>query len=204
MKRSLIVTLSIALLAAGCYPAGPEYVEDVDVVYTNFDDKYDFQSQGTYAMPDKIVVDIDIEDGDTTYVYMKQIFADQILGAIEDKMESYGWSRINNPTITEPDVAIMPYAIKSTTYFWSYWYDWWYWGYWGWYYPPYWSVSSVTTGSMVLVMADPSAADNNPIGESPVVWTMIANGLFTSSYDISRVDDAIDQAFEQSPYLKLN
>jgi hypothetical protein len=182
-------------------------VEDLDVVYTTFDKEYDFGGKSTYSMPDQIVVDVEIDNGDTTYVYMKDIFASDILDAIDDQMTAYGWTKVD-PNITIPDVVITPAGIKSTTYFYSYWYDWWYggWygGYWGWYYPPYYTVSSYTTGSMILVMADPSEADNSPIGQSPSVWVAVANGLFTGSYNISRVTNGVEQAFAQSPYLKTN
>ena len=206
MKRFLL-TMLMASLLWGCYPAGPEYVEDLDVVYTSYDKGYDFQGgSGTYAMPDKIVVDVEIDRGDTTYIYMKDAFAAPILQAIEDNMTANGWNRVD--LVDEPDVVITPAAIKSTTYFYSYWYDWWYggWygGYWGWYYPPYYTVSSYTTGSLIIVMADPSMADDSPIGASPTAWIAAANGLYTGAYDLSRATKAVDQAFAQSPYLKIN
>jgi hypothetical protein len=209
MKRLLyrVSFSALAVILLGCYPQGPEYAEDLDVVYTTFDKTYEFHSKSTYALPDKIVVDVKIDNGDTTYVYMKDIFASPILAAIHDKMAENGWS-VEDPE--DADIIITPAAIKSTTYFYSYWYDWWYgyggWygGYWGWYYPPYYTVSSYTTGSLILVMADPSAAESSPIERSPAVWVAVGNGLFTGSYNISRVTNAIDQAFTQSPYLKLN
>ncbi len=93
MKRLLLIA-AMPVVLLSCYPAGPEYVEDVDVTYTTYDQKFDFQSKGTYAMPDQIVVDVEIEDGDTTYIYMKEVFADPILAAIEDNMEANGWERV--------------------------------------------------------------------------------------------------------------
>jgi hypothetical protein len=157
-------------------------------------------------MPDQIVVDVEIEDGDTTYVYMKDVFADQILAAIDDNLQSRGWQKVT--LAQQPDVVVTPAGMKSTTYFYSYWYDWWYggWygGYWGWYYPPYYTVSSYTTGSLIITMSDPNVDEDSPILESQAAWVMAANGLFTGSYDLDRVTDAIDEAFEQSPYLKVN
>jgi hypothetical protein len=191
----------------GCYPQGPEYVEDLDVVYTTYDEEYDFQGQNTFALPDKIVTDVKIKNGDTTYVYMKDAFALPILQAIENNMEDFGWTKVPD-LANNPDVIITPAAISSTTYYYSYWYDWWYGGYyggyWGWYYPPYYSVSSITTGSLVLTMSDPGAADESPIGQSQASWLMVANGVATGYGDISRVTNAIDQGFKQSPYLKTN
>lgn len=201
MKQFL--TASLVLLLAGCYPQGPEYVEDTDVVYTSFDEKYTFSDKSTYARPDKIVMDVKIDDGDTTYEYMPDKFAKPIFEKIDDNMEALGYTR--RAISDDPDLLLTPAALSSTTYFYSYWYDWWYGCYygcgWGWYYPPYYTVSSYTTGSMIITLTDPNAAANSPINRSQTVWVSAANGLVNYSYDISRVTKSIDQAFKQSPYL---
>ena len=55
-KRSSFIVFTISLfLVWGCYPQGPDYVEELDVVLTYHNPDYDFGSQATYAMPDKIV-----------------------------------------------------------------------------------------------------------------------------------------------------
>lgn len=113
----------------GCYPSGPDYVEDLDVVYTTYNDKYDFASKSTYSMPDKIVVDVQIDKGDTTYVYMKDKFATPILEAIDKNMKDKGWTKVD--ISKNPDLLVSPAAISSTTYYYSYWYDWYYGGYYG-------------------------------------------------------------------------
>lgn len=205
MKKFLLTALPFLVLA-GCYPGGADYVEELDAVYTTYDEKFDFQTKSTYARPDKIVVDIEIDNGDTTYVYMKDAFAKPIFDAIDTNMESKGWDKVE---ISEnPDVLLTPAAIKSTTYFYSYWYDWWYggWygGYWGWYYPPYYTISSYTTGSVIITIADPNAGEDSPINQSQAAWVSVMNGLYTGAYEVSRVTTAINDAFAQSPYLKTN
>jgi hypothetical protein len=103
-------------------------------------------------------------------------------------------------------VVLTPAGLSTTTYFYSYWYDWWYGGYWGWYgwyYPPYYTVSSYTTGTLLMVVADPDQASESPINRSPALWIAAANGLLTYSYDLSRVSQGIDQAFTQSSYLNI-
>src|SRR5688572_33104846 len=111
MKRLLLMAaLPVVLLS--CYPAGPEYVEDVDVTYTTFNKDFDFQTRQTYAMPDKIVVDVDIEDGDTTWIYMKDIFASPILAAIDDNLAAKGWEKVD---IGDADVLVTPAGLSSTT-----------------------------------------------------------------------------------------
>ena len=57
---------------------------------------------------------------------------------------------------------------------------------------------------MIITMADPNVGEDNPINQSQTAWIAVGNGLFSGAYDISRVTKAIDEAFDQSPYLKLN
>ncbi|PIB35419.1 hypothetical protein BFP72_08430 [Reichenbachiella sp. 5M10] len=203
MKKNLMVLVAFAmLLLGGCYPEGPNHAEELDVVYTTYDESFDFASQSTYAMPDKIVIDIEIErNGDTTLVYMKDKYAQDIFTEIEDNMQDYGWTKVASNE--SPDMIIMPAGMSNTNYFYNYWYDWWYpYDWWGWYYPPYYSVSSYTVGTLVLVMAHPD--EDSPIGQSQAPWVSVSNGILNYNYDVSRVTHAIDQSFEQSPYLKIN
>ncbi|GAA0878650.1 hypothetical protein GCM10009119_16180 [Algoriphagus jejuensis] len=206
MKRKfskLLLVLAGGLGLWGCYPDGPDYYEDTDITLTQFDAEFDFASRQTYAIPDKIVVDVEIKDGDTTFVYMRDIYATPILQSIESNMSNYGWTKV--AISATPDVLITPAAMKNTTFFYSYWYDWWYGGWyggWGWYYPPYYTISSITTGSMIITMADPNI--DNPIDRAGAAWLMVGNGLASGANNVTRMTDAIDQAFEQSPYLKTN
>jgi len=206
MFKLLTFSCLIALtgfLASGCYPGGADFTEDYDVVYTNHSASYDFQSKSTYSMPDKIVVDVDIDNGDTIPVYMKQIYADPILLKIADNMANLGWTRID---ISEgPDVLLTPAGLSSTTYYYDYWYCWWYGGWyggWGWYYPPYVTVSSFTTGTLVMTIQDPNV--DSAINTSVAVWVAGINGILSGAYNIGRITSGVDQAFSQSTYLKTN
>ena len=200
--KNLSITILILLGLAACYPDGPDYAEDLDVVYTVHDEQYDFGAKNTFAMPDQIVTSVEIEDGDTVREFMNPIYATPILQEIQENMEAYGWTRVD--VDEDPDLLLTPAGMSSTNYYYSYWYDWWYGGYWGWYgwyYPPYYTVSSYTTGTLLIVLSDPNQAADNPINRSPALWLAAANGLLTYGYDLSRVSDAINQAFNQSQYL---
>jgi hypothetical protein len=205
--NGLPAIFSLLLLMWGCYPEGPEYAEDMDLVFTTYDVDFNFGSKKTYAMPDKIVIGVDIDkSGDTTFNFMDQTFADQILAQIDNNMQAYGWNKTD--IANDPDMLLMPAGTSSTTYYYSWWYDWWYydWYYywWGWYYPPYVTVSSYTTGSLILVLTDPDEAQNNPLNKSSVSWISVSNGILTYNYNLSRVIDAINQSFDQSNYLRIN
>lgn len=198
-----VLAIASGVFLCGCYPGGPEYYQDTDLTLTQYSSDFDFGSRQTYALPDKIVIDVEIDNGDTTYVYMKDLYANGILQTIDANMAEYGWTKV--AIGADPDVLVTPAAIKNTDYYYSYWYDWWWGGWypgWGWYYPPYYTISSVTTGSVIITMADPNV--ENHVDRAEVAWMMIGNGLMSGANDASRINEAINQAFAQSPYLKTN
>jgi hypothetical protein len=112
-----------------------------------------------------------------------------------ENMENLGWTETDDSE--NADVVLLPAVWSNTTVF--YWYDYWCWyapwycG-WGWGYP---SVSSYTTGTLVMTLV----ADGDNYIDPARVWTAAANGLLSGAVNTSRVNNAIDQAFEQSPYL---
>jgi hypothetical protein len=196
MKKTIVFYLGIiAIILGSCYPQGPEYYEDLDVVYTNYDEEYDFASKGTYAIPDKIVkVTGNLADGEDPE-FVNEPYNGQILQQIENNMSDLGWTKTDDPA--NADVVLFPAVWSNTTVY--YWYDYWCWYYpwycgWGWGYP---AVSSYTTGTLVMTLV----ADGEDFIDPTRVWTAAANGLLSGAVNISRVNNAIDQAFEQSPYL---
>ena len=97
MKRGFKFLLFAAALALlwGCYPQGPEYAEEMDVVLTNHNDKYDFVSKATYALPDRIVkITGNLEDGEDPE-FIPDIYADQILAMIRENMDALGWDEVD-------------------------------------------------------------------------------------------------------------
>jgi hypothetical protein len=212
MKRiykKVVVTVLVGVATLGinaCYQQGPEFIEDVDLVVTNHDVDFDYQSLTTYAIPDQVVkITGNLNDGDQVE-FVDDIYATVILDAVRENLDNHGWTEVNSEN--NPDVIILPSAVSSTTFIWYYdnWYwDWWYpYSYWGWYYPYTYYGGSYTSGSLFLQMTYPegiTASDN-----IPVIWSCIANGLLEgSTSDINaRIKKSIDQAFIQSQYLKLN
>lgn len=195
--------LSLAIVAGliffgGCYPDSAEYYEDTDIVYTDYDDQFDFSSKGTYSIPDKIVkITGNLNEGELPE-FIKEPYNSQILNNIEKNMTSMGYTKVEDPA--NADMVLFPAVWTNTTIY--YWYDYWCWYYpyycgWGWGYP---SVTAYTTGTLVMALI----ADGDEYVEPAKVWTGAANGLLSGAYDVTRVNAAIDQAFKQSPYLKTN
>jgi hypothetical protein len=96
----------------------------------------------------------------------------------------------------------------------------WYPGYWGgyypgfgwgwgggWYYPPgwggYWSYYSYTTGTAIINLADYDSYEESGGEYIELEWDALIDGLL-SGVSASKIDDLVDQAFSQSPYLKSN
>ena len=209
MSRKILYAIvwSGAGLFTGCYPAGPEYTDEYDLVFTNYSPTYDFTAQHTYALPDSVVkITGDLQEGEAPEM-VSPIYGNEILSRIRDNMNDYGWTEVAEGD--DPDVVILASAVSTTNvtvWYPSYYWGWYYPGYggWGWYYPGYYAptVSSYTTGSLILQLTDPdeiSGTDN-----LPVAWIAVVNGLLEGSTAglIQRIDQTVDQAFEQSAYLK--
>lgn len=203
MKILKILSLmAIVLLMTQCYPEGPEYYEELDLVYSNYDAGYDFPAEHTYAIPDKIMlVDDDlVNGGDPNFV--KEPYGTQVLDKIKLNMAENGWTLVSKDK--NPDVLLAPVGVElTTTVYYGYggYWDWWYGGWYGWYYP-YPVTTSYSTGSLVVTMLDPN--DLSPDEKMRAVWGFVVNGVLSSgSADFAnRVTKGVNQAFIQSPYLK--
>lgn len=198
----MVGALSTTLL--GCTPNGPEYIEDLDLVYTNYDDSYDFASKHTYARPDDIIKITGNSLVQEDPEYLPHAAASAFLGQFDENMAAMGWELVDLDD--DPDMVMLPASLETTTlvYWYDYWYDWWWgWGYpGGGYYPgyPYYpSVSTYSTGTLLFTLTDP---DVNAVGNRVIHWTFAANGVLSGNYNLNRVTKAIDQGFKQSPYLK--
>jgi hypothetical protein len=205
------LALALLPLIFGCYPKGAEYVEELDLVYTDYDDTFDFSTKRTYAIPDSVVKISDESftdpDGDGKPQFVSSSYSTAILTAIKDNMAAYGWTLVDKND--DPDVILLPTATTTTYlfYYYDYWYwDWWYGGWygWGWYYPGYYPpmVTGYRAGSVFVQMVDQKASRQTE--SLRVVWHSIFNGMAegSSATIVSRIQANITQAFVQSPYLK--
>lgn len=196
----MLITL---LMTAACYPKGPEFTDDYDLVATSYDPAFDFSSLTTYALPDSVVKITGnlLEDDEIRFV--SPVYNAAIISSLRENLNKLGWTEVRK--FQNPDVIILPSACENTTvYYYDYYYwDWWYpYSYWNWYYPYSVYAGSYSTGSLLIQMTQPegrTAADN-----IPVIWVSVVNGLLEGSTTSigERINRSIDQAFAQSPYLK--
>src|ERR671913_1107033 len=147
-SKPFAILLTVAMMS-GCYPKGPEYIEDLDLVVTNHDVDFDFDEHNTYALPDRIVkITGNLVEGEDPE-FVNDATAALILDRIRENMEKYGWTEVS---ADQADMIILPSAMQSTTliYYYDYWYWDWYYPYywWGWYYPYPIYGGSYTSGSV--------------------------------------------------------
>ena len=206
------LTGCLLLFLWSCYPDGADYIDELDLVYTNYDPNTDFSAKKTYSIPDSVIKitgdNFDDPDGNGKPQFVKATYSSVILSQLKKDMELLGWTLVDKND--HPDVVLLVSTTTTTNLY--YYYDWGYWGWyypgynpgWGWYYPGYYPpyITGYRSGSVFIQMVDNKAAvDSENI---PVLWSCIINGLAEgSTADITyRTQVNIDKAFSQSTYLK--
>ena len=208
MKRLLILS-SLALLAIACHKEPYSQDEDGEyLVYTSPAKNVTFADFRTFDIADSVLV---IGQKDKPF-YSQSDNALALIQAYRTNMEKLGY--IYLPSNPAAELGIQLTYIERTERYVQYYDDpyWWldypgywpagYWGNWtGWYYP-YPVTYSYTTNALVTDMVDLTEPAEN--GKLKIVWSCYIGGPASSSirYDVERMEDAIDQAFVQSPYLK--
>jgi hypothetical protein len=203
--RRLALAVSAAVVAAAlgvsCYPGDELTVGETDMVVTLFDQNVDFSTKQTYAMPDTVIHLVD--EGLTDDV--SRVYDATLLSQIESNLDALGFTRVTDPALADVFVLTAATVNDYTGYAYYGWYwDYWY-GYppgWGWYpwYPSYGTTYSYSIGTILVVMADPAAADD-ATERTPPIWTAGLNGLADKTTNAQRIKSGIDQAFAQSQYL---
>jgi hypothetical protein len=211
MKKFIPLLFAGALLATACqkYP-DTDNLDNNYLVYTNYDEATDFQKFTTFYVPDSVLI-IDNTSNKPKYLYGTPA-SDIIIANYVKGMEDAGYVRTLEKD--SADLGLQISYIEDTYRFntlngapWWYGYPWYwsfaYWGNWGGWYWPYNISYSYTTGSVLGELIDISG---NPSTSKTlrVVWTSYITGLLNSngSLNTTYVQDAIEQAFEQSVYLK--
>lgn len=180
------------------------------VVQTSKEPDASFGSYKTYYISDSIAL-INSSPIDDSFWFDND--AKQLIAAVKANMSARGYTLVSGPH-GNPDLGMGLTAIKDLNigviypgWWWGYWGGC-YWGYCG--YPPYYPwyggggiVYSVPTGTIVLDMIDLKNATADDVLSVP--WgSVMSGGLGNTANDIQLGIEAIDQAFEQSPYIQSN
>ena len=207
MKKILFFS-ALALLAIACQKE--PYSQDGDgeyLVYTSPAKDVTFADYQTFDIADSVLV-----IGQTKKPYYSQSNnALALIQAFRINMEKLGY--IYLPSNPDAQLGLQVTYAEDTQRFVQYYDDpyWWldypgywpagYWGGWtGWYYP-YPVVYTYTTNALITDMVDLTAGEEN--GKLKIIWSCYIGGPASASinYDVKRMSAAVDQAFEQSPYL---
>ena len=203
----LMIALTVTIVSCQKDPSTSDLHKDY-LVYTAYDTSVNFSGFNTYYIPDSILLMTD----ESQDVYWSDEDALEIVNAVVTNMNAYGYTRTEDKETA--DLGIQMSYVKQVTYFVGYdnpywwWYYPYYWspGYWGdwygWHYP-YQVYYGYTAGSMLIEMMNLETGTASQ-KKLPVIWDSYIGGLLTNSAELNqpRSLQAVDQAFEQSPYLK--
>jgi hypothetical protein len=179
------------------------------VVITSREKEADFASYKTYYLSDTISYITNQVGADTIITGPP---ARQITDAIKTQMASRGYTLVSRSG--NPDLGLVTLAINQQNtgvvyppgWWWGYpgYPGWCYWGCYPPYYPIYPTYYSYNIGDFVIETFDVKNAEtNNNLRE---IWYSQSSGVLSSteSANITRTIDAINEAFEQSPYFRAN
>lgn len=202
MKREILFPLLLlGVLITSCQKdPDTDKLDNNYLVLTNYDTGTDFSSIDSYFVIDSIL----IIDDHTKPTYWKNENSQKIVNAYSDNLSSRGYTMA--ATSDNADVVLQLSYINTTYYFnsmpgpwWNNYPGYWNWGGGGWYYP-FNFYYSYSTGSIIAELVNRNAQKDNKL---TVIWNSYICGLLNgSNLSYSRTMAAINQAFEQSPYLK--
>ena len=209
MKKILFISAAVLLLAACHKEPYPQDGDNGYLVYTSPGKDVNFKNYKTFDIADSLLI---IGEKDKP-VYSQTQSALALIQAYRINMEKAGF--IYTPSNPDADLGVqLTYVIKTERYV-KYYDDpyWWldypgywpsgYWGNWTGYYNPRPVVYTYTTNALLADIVNLTGEQDagKPL---EVLWTSYIGGPASSSLqlDIQRLTSAVDQAFDQSPYLK--
>lgn len=208
-NKHLILLLAATLGIFACQKDAS--LSDLDgkyTVYTNYDKSADFATLSSYYIPDSILI---INSNDSEAEYWTSENALELVNTFVTNMDNRGFTRVTDKSTADLGIQlsfaeVANYYVDSP-YWWSDYPYYWptdYWGNWyGWYYP-YSIVYSYTSGTLLAEAVDLKAAQGTD-KTLPVVWSVFMGGVLgdSESANLNKLVIAINQAFTQSPYIKV-
>jgi len=207
---SALTVILLVSIVMGCRSLPPyENLSSDFVVLTQYDKAINFSSFKTFAIKDTIQV----ITGDPKDSIWFDANAQSIISEVIKNMTANGYTQV--PVHLNPDLGIQVIGLRNTTiysippgYWWGYpgWGPPCYWGYcggYGYWYPYYYTVS-VSTGTIIVEVAD--LKDANANGKLDIVWSDVGNGQVgtSTSFIVDQCIKTVDQGFAQSPYFKTH
>lgn len=198
VRLSAPVVLAL-LVWLGCYPERGTETDSYDSVFTLQDTSTNWATAATFSLADSVVHLVDPSEPDN----ITRQYDDDILARVRLNMVQAGYTEEAVPESADFNVVTLVASGTFTGYYWDYWcsYYGWYYPAWGCYYPPYWYSYEFDVGALMI-----GIADNRRFAaqRAPLVWAAVATGLMGTGATLVRIQNAIDQAYDQSPYINSN
>jgi hypothetical protein len=200
--------LIVSVASVGCETTNPTANDLGGVVVTVVDQGPGLQSARSFALPDTI---IEFPVGSTELDHSSD---SAIISNIRRHFLALGWRDVTRTAATRPDVVVLVAAQErietGVAYF-----DW----FGGWGYLPYWDVGvdpswgwgvpagavpyAYQAGTVLITMLDVRAQDRGT-RSIPLLWSAVLDGVVTTTTNtVDRILAGVDQAFVQSPYLRI-
>jgi hypothetical protein len=169
------------------------------VIYTSRDKTADFKSYSTYYISDTMF----LADGASKDSTITNADVTQVVQTIRQNMNANGYTFANMSS--HPDLGLQATLIRNQTETYVYGGYWWYYGWYGWYYPPYYPYAVTVPTNQGTIVIDIIDLKNAPTTKQMLItWTAVLSGYLNGNKDVNvaKANDAVNQAFVQSPYLK--
>jgi hypothetical protein len=203
MKKNLFLFCIVLLTACFDKPSSGDLVKDM-VVQTSYDSTVDFKIFSSYALP---LDTIGLVSNTTDATAIVNSYSRSVVNAVKKNFDALGYHRVE--LNANPDFGVNIFVVNDLDVFQSviypnYYYGYpgygygAYYGYGGYYNYPYINTQVYNQAILVIEFADLKNIKN---GNAQVIWTANIGDLITSIDPDTKVLEAIDQAFTQSPYL---
>ena len=207
MRKFFVLIGSILLLFWSCQPEADtlRLLDDL-VVSTNYDTDANFAGYSTYSIStDTIGFVSNKSPNDTIIIQSDSNYPRPVLQKVEANLNSLGYTRVASDQ--NPDWRINVYVVNDYNLFQQvvypdYYYPSYYgygYGYGSYYGYPYVNTYASNTGSLVVEILD--LKNITPDKKVKAIWNAYMGDVYSTIDLIKQSEEAIDQAFVQSPYL---
>ncbi len=205
MKGAWIGCIFLGSVLWGCQPE-PDAMLLLDqlVVSTNYDNNVNFQSYSTYSIATDTIGFVSNQSNDTILIHTKSEYPRPVLQKVVANLNAIGYTHVGrneNPDMRINVYVVNNYNIYQQVVYPNYYYPSYYgYGYgYGGYYGGYVNTYESNTGSLVVEILDLKTI--TPDNKVKVIWGAYMGDVYSAIDVIKQSEEAIDQAFIQSPYL---
>ena len=199
MRTIAVFLFCLALWGCHIEPTADELVEHM-VVQTRHDGNTAFSFYNSFTLSMDTLGFLSNVSNDT--LFLDEDYAPYVTQAFKSNMEEAGFTYLEKNQ--SPDLGIAAYIVQNYSVFQTVNYPTYYSGYYGYGYGGYYGVPYVSTyinssWTMVVNLIDLKNRDSQ--GRLKVIWTAYIGDLARSNDQVGKVLEAINQAYDQSPYL---